>query len=94
MSLLADQASMHCCSSVRTSSTAVVGQWYDWPLTLLECDSRRETWGKRSLIEAWFSLLKYRTMLFWHRFLYQNSHHSTDRWLRSFATLHKAIPQT
>jgi putative transposase len=44
------------------------GDWYDWPLDLLECEPKRETWGDRSLIEAWFGLLKYRTMLFWHRF--------------------------
>ena len=30
------------------------GEWYDWPLDLLDCEGKRETWGARSLIEAWF----------------------------------------
>jgi putative transposase len=49
------------------------GEWYDWPLDILDCEGKRETWGDRSLIEAWFGVLKYRTMLFSHRF----PHHST-----------------
>ena len=40
------------------------GPWYDWPLELLNCEFERETWGNRSLIEAWFSLFKYRTRRF------------------------------
>ncbi|MFQ3475105.1 IS6 family transposase [Halonotius sp. F2-221B] len=40
------------------------GPWYDWPLELLDCEYERETWGNRSLIEAWFGLLKYRTRRF------------------------------
>jgi len=31
----------------------------DWPLEALDCDVGQETWGTRSLIEAWFGLLKY-----------------------------------
>jgi putative transposase len=30
------------------------GPGYDWPLKLLDCEYERETWGNRSLIEAWF----------------------------------------
>lgn len=41
----------------------------DWPLDLLEREEKRETWGDRSLVETGFSVLKYRTMLFRHRFL-------------------------
>ena len=40
------------------------GPWYDWPLEILNCEFERETWGNRSLIEAWFSLFKYRTRRF------------------------------
>lgn len=60
---------------------------------MLECDSRRETWGERSLIEAWFVVLKYRTMLFRHRFPHYSSLESTDDWLTAFAVLHNAILQ-
>ena len=35
------------------------GPWYDWPLDLLNCEVKREMWGNRSLIEAWFGLFKY-----------------------------------
>lgn len=31
---------------------ADIGEWYDWPLDLLECEGKREMWGDRSLIEA------------------------------------------
>lgn len=67
------------------------GPWYDWPLDLLECDSKRETWGNRSLIEAWVGLFKYRTKLFWHRFPHNSSADSTKSWLTAFATHHNAI---
>jgi putative transposase len=67
------------------------GPWYDWPLAELPCDSERETWGKRSLVEAWFGLLKYRTMLFWHRFPTKSSIQSTDCWLKTYAALHNAL---
>ena len=36
----------------------------DWPLELLDCEIKRETWGNRSLIEAWFGLFEYRTRRF------------------------------
>lgn len=38
------------------------GPWDNWALDDLDlCESRRETWGERSLVEAWFGLFKYRT---------------------------------
>jgi hypothetical protein len=50
------------------------GPWYNWPLDDLDlCESRRETWGERSLVEAWFGLLKYRTRLFYNRFPHYSS---------------------
>ena len=70
------------------------GGGYDWPLDLLECESWRETWGERSLIEAWFAVLKYRTMLFRHRFPHYSSLKSTDDWLTAFAVLHNALLQS
>jgi putative transposase len=66
------------------------GPWYNWPLDRLECDVERETWGNRSLIEAWFSLFKYWTRRFWHRFPYYSSTESTRSWLTAFATIHNA----
>ncbi|AUV84544.1 IS6 family transposase (plasmid) [Salinigranum rubrum] len=66
------------------------GPWYDWPLERLDCDYERETWGNRSLIEAWFGLFKYRTRRFWHRFPYRSTASSTRSWLRAFAALHNA----
>lgn len=78
----------------RPESVADRGGWYDWPLSLLECESRRETWGDRSLIEAWFSLLKYRTRLFTHRFPHYSSLESTDSWLIAFAALHNVLLQS
>ena len=66
------------------------GPWYDWPLEMLDCEFERETWGNRSLIEAWFGLFKYRTRRFWHRFPYRSTTHSTRSWLTAFATLHNA----
>jgi len=66
------------------------GPWYDWPLERLDCDGERETWGNRSLIEAWFGLFKYRTQRFWHRFPDGSTTESTRSWLKAFATLHNA----
>jgi len=66
------------------------GPGYDWPLNLLNCDFERETWGNRSLIEAWFGLFKYRTRRFWYRFPYNSSADSTRSWLTAFATLRNA----
>ena len=67
------------------------GPWYEWPLEELPCEYEQETWGKRSLVEALFGLVKYRTMLFWHRFPVNSSIRSTDRWIKSFAALLNAI---
>ncbi|QZA89740.1 DDE-type integrase/transposase/recombinase [Salinarchaeum sp. IM2453] len=69
------------------------GEWYDWPLDFLNCEPKRETWGDRSLIEAWFGVLKFRTMLFRHRFPQYSTRESTRSWLRAFATLHNAMLQ-
>ena len=68
------------------------GPWYNWPLNDLNlpCTSRRETWGERSLVEAWFFLFKYRTMLFFDRFPHRSTWHSADRWLKSFAVFHNS----
>jgi len=66
------------------------GPWYDWALELLDCEGKRETWGNRSLIEAWFGLLKDRTRRFYHRFPDGSSTDSTRSWLKAFATLHNA----
>lgn len=70
------------------------GEWYNWPLGLLMCEAKRETWGDRSLIEAWFDMLKYRTMLFRHQFLHYSTPESTERWLTAFAALHNALLQS
>lgn len=69
------------------------GPWYDWPLNDfdLPCRSRRETWGERSLVEAWFFVFKYRTMLFLARLPYPSSWQSADRWAKAFATFHNAL---
>ncbi|MFB6255091.1 MAG: DDE-type integrase/transposase/recombinase [Halobacteriaceae archaeon] len=45
--------------------------WYTWLAVDLDCEHEHETVDDRSLVEAWFGLLKYRTMLFWHRFPYR-----------------------
>ena len=70
------------------------GLWYDWPLEQLDCEPKRETWGDRSLIEALFGVLKYRTMLFRHRFRHYSTTESTESWLTAFAALHNATLQT
>ena len=57
------------------------------------CKSRRETWGERSLVEAWFGLFKYRTRLFYSRFPHYSSWKSVDRWAKAFAAIHNAITQ-
>jgi len=50
------------------------GPCYDWALNDLDlCDSRREAWGERSLVEAWFGLFKYRTKLFYSWFPHYGS---------------------
>jgi putative transposase len=64
--------------------------WYDWPLDLLDCEYERETWGNRSLIEAWFGIFKYRTVRFYHRFPFHSTASSTRSWLTAFAALHNA----
>ncbi|MFB6187925.1 MAG: hypothetical protein ABEI86_13815, partial [Halobacteriaceae archaeon] len=55
------------------------------------CESRRETWGERSLVEGWFGLLKYRTRLFYNRFFHYSSWKSVDRWVKAFVAFHNAI---
>ena len=69
------------------------GPWYNWPLNDLDllCQSRRETWGNRSLVEAWFFVFKYRTMLFFDRFPHHSTWQSADRWAKAFATFHNAL---
>jgi len=67
------------------------GPRYDWALETLGCDYDKETFGEWRLVEAWFGLVKYRTMLFWHRFPYRSTVHSTQRWTKSFATLHNSV---
>lgn len=71
------------------------GPWYNWSLDDLDlpCRSRRETWGERSLVEAWFFVFKYRTMLFFDRFPYRSTWQSADRWTKAFATFHNALYQ-
>jgi putative transposase len=70
------------------------GPWYNWALDNLDlCESRRETWGERSLVEAWFGLFKYRTRLFYSRFPYHSSWKSVDSCAKAFAALHNAITQ-
>lgn len=57
------------------------GSWYDWVLDDLDlCESRRKTWGKQSLVEAWFDLSKYRTRLFYSRFPHYSFWKPVDRW--------------
>lgn len=68
------------------------GPWYNWPLDDLDlCELRRETWGERSLVEAWFGLLKYRTRLTYNRFPHHSSWKSVDRWVKAFAAFRNAI---
>ncbi len=69
-------------------------EWYDWPLNLLKCEPKREKWGDRSLIEAWFGVLKFRTLPFRYRFPNYSSRESTRSWLKSFAALHNAMLQS
>ncbi|OYR69592.1 hypothetical protein DJ79_02540 [Halorubrum ezzemoulense] len=66
------------------------GPWYDWPLERLDYEYERETWGNRSLIEAWFGIFKYRTRRFYHRFPFRSTASSTRSWLTAFAALHDA----
>jgi putative transposase len=68
------------------------GPWYNWALDAPDlCDSRRETWGERSLVEAWFGLLKYRTRHFYSWVPHHSSWKSVDRWVKAFAALHNVI---
>jgi len=67
------------------------GGWDDWPLDFLECDGKRETWGDRSLVEAWFGVLTYRTMLFGHRIPHYSTGESTESWLTASAALYNAL---
>jgi len=30
------------------------GPWYNWAFEALDCDYEKETFGERSLVEAWF----------------------------------------
>jgi len=64
------------------------GPWYDWPLELLDCEFERETWGNRSLIEAWLGIFTYRTRRFYHQF--QSTASSARSWLTAFTALHNA----
>lgn len=64
------------------------------PVDLVDCELRRETFSDRSLVEAWFGVLKYRTLQFWHRFPYRSSVQSADRWTRAFALIHNALFQS
>lgn len=83
------------CKRCRGNPTILVdrGPWYNWALDDLDlpCDSRHETWGERSIVEAWFGLLKYRNWLFYSRFPHYSSWQSVNRWVRAFATFHNAL---
>lgn len=66
------------------------GPWYNWSLDELDlsCESRRETWGDRSIVESWFSPFKLRIRRFFDRFPYRSSWQSVDRWTKAFALIH------
>ncbi|MFB6186192.1 MAG: DDE-type integrase/transposase/recombinase [Halobacteriaceae archaeon] len=70
------------------------GPWYNCRPPSFDCEHEHETVGDRSLVEAWFGLLKYRTMLFWHRFPHRSDLQSTDEWTKAFAAIHNALLQT
>lgn len=57
------------------------GEWYEWPLDLLDCGDKPTTWGDSSLIETWFGVLTFRTMLVKHRFSHYSTGDSTESWL-------------
>lgn len=68
------------------------GPWYNWALDELDiCESRRETSGERSLVEAWFGRFKHRTRRFYSRFPHRSTWQSVQRWSRAFAALHNAM---
>jgi transposase-like protein len=69
------------------------GPWYNWPLDDfdLSVSHAEKRGGERSLVEAWFGLLKYQTRLFYNRFFHYSSWQSVDRWVKAFATFHNAI---
>jgi putative transposase len=67
------------------------GHWYDWALNKLDCDYEKQTFGRRSLVERWFGILKHRTTLFWHRFPNNSSVQSAQKWLESFASIHNSM---
>jgi len=69
------------------------GGWDDWPRDLLECNGRGETWGDRSLIEAWIGLLTYRIIPFRHRVPHYSTRESTDNWLTVLPAPHTALRQ-
>ena len=71
--LFLEDVLQRCCG--RPLVRADRGPWYNWPLDLLNCEVKRETWENRSLIEARFGLFKYRTRRSWHRFSL-SKHHS------------------
>jgi hypothetical protein len=73
---------------------AIMEKELDWPLDLLDCEGKRETWGARSLIEACVSVLTYRPMLFRHRFPHDSTRESTESWLTAFAALQTAMLQS
>ena len=68
------------------------GPWYNWSLDDLDlpCESRRETWGDRSIVESWFSPFKLRIRRFFDRFPYRSSWQSVDRLTKAFALIHNA----
>ncbi|MFC4245952.1 DDE-type integrase/transposase/recombinase [Natribaculum luteum] len=66
------------------------GPWYNWSLDELDlpCESRRETWGDRSIVESWFSPFTLRIRRFFDRFPYRSSWQSADRWTKAFVLIH------
>lgn len=65
------------------------GGGYNWSFGLRARESKRQTIGKRSLVESQVGILGYRTVLFSHRLSDDSTRDSAESWLTAFDVLYK-----
>ena len=67
------------------------GSCYNFPGRALGLRLKVETFGKRNVVEQWFSLLKERLKRFWKRFPFRSSIESVLLWIESFAAIYNLM---
>jgi transposase-like protein len=67
------------------------GPWYPYALEAQGFPYRHEAFGRRNVIEQWFSLLKARTKRFYNNYPNNSTIQSTQCWMETYTTIHNIL---